>query len=102
MRPEVREFKDKAKLFMPPVKLSPELPASITMTVQTDWYYKNGKMRKLDVQNLAKVVVDFVCEKAGVDDNLIWEFTARKKQAPEREGVEVTIVQFQKLKTGEL
>ena len=93
MRPEVRRFKDQSKLFMPCLRLAPDLPLWVSLAVYDNWYYKNGKMRRLDVQNLVKVTVDAICEKAGIDDCVIWEITAKKKQELKRTGIEVELKQ---------
>lgn len=81
MTPEAREFKSKMKLFITSMPIDLEKKLSLKLDVHTDWYFKNGKLKKSDIQNLIKVVVDALSERLGFDDSLIWSFTANKIQS---------------------
>jgi Holliday junction resolvase RusA-like endonuclease len=83
MTPEAREFKTKMKLFITSMPIDSTKKLSLKLDVHTDWYFKNGKPKKSDIQNLIKVVVDALSERLGFDDSLIWSFTANKVQSNE-------------------
>lgn len=68
---EAREFKQRVKEFMPHWKPDKDSLFGITISMHYDWYYKNGKLRKLDLSNLDKLVIDAVSEKMGIDDSHI-------------------------------
>jgi Holliday junction resolvase RusA-like endonuclease len=40
--------------------------------------YKNGKLRRLDIQNLEKLVIDTMFAKWGTDDSRLVEVVSRK------------------------
>ena len=84
LKPEVRLFKSQAKMFVPHMDLDVSKKWFIDMHVYKDWFYKNGNLRKEDVQNMLKVVVDLVSEKLGIDDSVFWEARARKVQSDEQ------------------
>ena len=42
------------------------------------WMYKNGKLRRLDIQNLEKLVIDTMFAKWGTDDSRLVEVVSRK------------------------
>ena len=56
-----------------------------------DWYTKKGKVRKVDLSNLEKVVVDAICEKVGIDDSFVWKVEKRKEQGTENRGIRVSM-----------
>ncbi len=57
---------------------------------EEDWYYKNGEVRKADLDNRLKFVIDSVFSILGLDDKMIFELYARKLQSEEKE--ETTII----------
>jgi len=91
MKPEVRAYKNTAKLYVPPFDTKKEDMLGIEMAVSQDWYFKNGAMKKQDVQNMAKVLIDIVAEKMGFDDSQVWEFRLVKVQEVTKTGVAVKI-----------
>ena len=78
LKPEVRLWKTQAKEYIP--KLTP-MSSSHLFKVDTifhyDFFYKNGKLKKFDSQNLMKVLIDAIAEKNGFDDSCVkfgsWE-----------------------------
>src|SRR5258705_114345 len=56
------------------------------------WYYGNGNLRRLDVQNLEKLVIDTIFAKWGADDSRLVETVSRKLYGP-REQIKVTVEQ---------
>ena len=57
-----------------------------------DWYYKNGNFRKLDIQNLEKLLIDTLFMKWGLDDSILAEKVSLKRYGP-REQIRVIVEQ---------
>ena len=85
LRPEIVKWKSDAKLFIPEFKVEGEPKLSLTLWFHSaDWFYKNGKVRRLDSPNLEKVVIDSLFERWGLDDCLIWHKESWKVTDSER------------------
>ena len=81
LKPEIRLWKSQAKQYVPVWKQSDEPNSGwlyFKADVYTNIYFKNGKVRKLDLQNLEKCLIDTICEKIGIGDEYIREKSARK------------------------
>lgn len=77
--------------FIKPCKLEGLL--KITLEYESpDWYYGNGKLKKLDVQNLEKLLLDTLFMKWGKDDSILAEKLSYKRYGP-REQIRVTVEQ---------
>lgn len=86
LKPEVRLWKTQAKEYVPTFKPNPHHPTGLfyfNWVAVGDFYYKNGKVRRRDLTNLEKVLIDAVCEKLGVGDEFIWS-TQRTKRHDEK------------------
>ena len=93
MKPEIRLWKTQAKQFIPPWKPKGESKSGwiyFNADIYTQVYFKNGKVRKLDLQNLEKCLIDCVCEKLGIGDEFIFEKHSRKIN-DEKDRIEVEI-----------
>lgn len=87
LKPEVRLYKTQMKVYVPGLRVEEKDRVGIELLVEQDWYCKNGAMKKQDVQNMAKVLIDLIAEKQGWDDSHVWEMTLRKVQSKERSQV---------------
>ena len=96
MKPEVRLWKSRAKGFIPvwPIAEGEELDLEFRM--EGNWLYKNGKPKRMDVQNLLKVVIDALCEKWGVDDSRVREIRAVRVQGE----MERVVIAARRVKVG--
>ena len=65
LKPEVRRYRSDMKMFVPMPSINDWEYTELEFTVCADWFYKNGKLRKIDIQNLLKVLVDLIAEKQG-------------------------------------
>lgn len=67
-------WKSKAKLFVPKISAKESDRFGISYDVHANWYYKNGKLKKVDGHNFQKLLLDAVVEKQDWDDNLfrVW------------------------------
>ena len=81
MKPEVRLWKSRAKGFIPTWRIEEGEELDLEFRMEGNWLYKNGKPKRMDVQNLLKVVIDALCEKWGVDDSRVREIRAVRVQA---------------------
>lgn len=93
LKPEIRLWKTQAKQFIPPWKPSGKSKLGwlyFNADIYTEVYFKNGKVRKLDLQNLEKCLIDCVCEKLGIGDEFIFEKHTRKLGG-EKDRIEVEI-----------
>ena len=88
LKPEVRAWKTQVKQFVPPWKTQRIGYLYFNADVYTDTLYKNGKLRRLDLQNMEKALIDAICEKLGIGDEFIFEKKTRKIQA-EKDRIEV-------------
>lgn len=78
MSDEGRSFKYNAKLFMPPMQFSDNSRFSLSVEYHGDWYCKNGSVKRSDMQNLDKLVIDTIFEHIGIDDKFLWELHTKK------------------------
>ena len=65
---------------VPPFLVNPDDRFEVEIIVHTDWYYKNGKLRRLDIHNMDKLLVDAVFYRLGIDDSHVWKLTSSKYQ----------------------
>jgi Holliday junction resolvase RusA-like endonuclease len=91
MKPEVRLYKNNMKMYVPGWEVECGEKVDAHFEVVDNWYFKNGKFRKQDVQNVVKVLVDLVSEKQGWDDSQVWNFTATKRHSEMESCVNVTL-----------
>ncbi len=78
---EARDFKNMTKRFMYPWYPPDDCKFSIYIEIHQDWYYHNKKLKKQDIQNLDKLIIDAIFEQIKVDDSALFETTIKKIQA---------------------
>ena len=83
MTHEARTFKSQMKMFISAYPVSINDKLSFSLDVYTNWYHGNGNLKKSDIQNLIKVVVDSVAERLGFNDAQVFSFSANKIQSIE-------------------
>ena len=90
---QARKFKDIVAIHMPYW----ELPKGEVLFIMhnryhANWYYKNGKIKKKDVQNMNRLLIDAVFKKLGLDDCHLWMCIDTKVQSDDKEEfTEVTL-----------
>jgi|SRR3990167_480950 len=94
MKPAVAFWKSKAKEYVPRHTIRDGTMVALSLTFSGGWYYKNGKLKREDLPNLLKVVVDAVAEKGGWDDKLIRELviTCQKTEGIEQVSGEIHMI----------
>lgn len=90
LKPEIRLWKSQVKQYVPPWKTGESGNLYFNADIHTETLFKNGKLRRLDLQNLEKALIDAVCEKLGIGDEFIFQKFTRKIQA-EKDRIEVEI-----------
>lgn len=77
--------------FVKPCRWLSECLLRVTLEYESpDWLTKQGKLRRIDVQNLDKITIDLMFAKWGWDDSRLVEIVTRKRYGP-REQVQVTL-----------
>lgn len=89
LRPEVKRWKNDCKPHVPLWRPSGTGYISIELDFYGNWLYKNGKLKRADLQNLEKVTIDTICEKIGVDDKFIVHKVTNKIQSDDHDFVDV-------------
>ena len=93
LKPEIRLWKTQAKQFVPVWKQLGKSKSGwlyFNADVYTQVYFKNGKVRKIDLQNMEKCLIDAVCEKLGIEDEFIFQKFTRKLDS-DKDRIEVEI-----------
>ena len=77
---EARLFKQRVKMSMPSIKVDKDVLFNVRITYCANWYYKNGRLRRIDIQNMDKLLIDAMFEKIGIDDSHLWILEQNKRQ----------------------
>ena len=86
-----RNYKTLVKMSMPSVEFPPNSLFEIQIKYYYSWYYKNSTPRKLDIQNLDKLLIDAIFEKLGIDDSRLWSVSGYKVHTEEEPFTEVEL-----------
>lgn len=72
-KPEVVKFQSDVKGFIPPWKFEhkDELLFFAMTFYDTEYFFKNGALRKFDITNTEKALLDAICDKIGIDDKFV-------------------------------
>src|SRR5688572_13939662 len=90
LKPEIRLWKTQVKQFVPAWKTDKTGYIYFNADVYTETLFKNGNVRKLDLQNMEKALIDAICEKLGLSDEFIFQKFTRKIQS-EKDRIEIEI-----------
>ena len=99
MKSEARTFKEKSKLFMPPRTLDSSSLLRMEIYVKAEWLCKNGSVRKIDIQNMEKILIDAVAERYDFNDSRIWQKLCEKQSGME-EQILVKVFKFEEERCG--
>jgi Holliday junction resolvase RusA-like endonuclease len=81
LSPEARMFKNKVKLTVPHFKFENNTYFKMEIHYHDNFIQKNGKNKRIDLQNLNKCLIDAIFEKLGIDDSFVWELFEKKVQS---------------------
>lgn len=76
-------FKNKVKLAVPLFKFEGLTYFKMEIQYHDNFVQKNGKNKRIDLQNLNKCLIDAIFEKLGIDDSFVWELFEKKVQSTE-------------------
>lgn len=69
LKPEVRLWKTKVKEYIPILHSAEDsFLFKLDVVLYYNFFFKNGKLRKVDSQNMLKVLIDAIAEKNGMGD----------------------------------
>ena len=74
------DFKRNVKMNTPRFKVNQDGFLLIHIQVMQNWYYKNGNLKKQDVQNMDKLYIDALCDGIGIDDSHVQSSNVEKIQ----------------------
>lgn len=96
LKGEYALWKSRLKVYVPRCDWVEGKFLKVTLDFQSpNWWHRNGKLKRKDIENLEKLTIDTVFEKLGADDCYIIEKVSRKSVgAVDR--VMVTIETFSK------
>ena len=95
---EAKHFKYQVKQFMPIwVREPSELPLDrcyfkVSIGICQDWFCKKGTLKKQDISNLDKLIIDAVFEKLGVDDSRVIHMGIYKIQSTTEVNTSVEVI----------
>lgn len=98
LKPEAKKLREEIKeiVYNSPIDLvrDPSQKLKVTVEVYEDWFTKKGVVKRKDVANREKFLIDSVFEALGLDDKMIFEHTMKKMQS-EKEFSIIKIERFQ-------
>lgn len=62
-------------------------PLRVIVEVHEDWFCKNGSVKKKDISNREKFLIDSIFDALGLDDKFIFEHQMKKIQSTEEKAV---------------
>ena len=95
LKPEARKLREEIfdivlnHTLHDPIK-EPPIRLQVHVKVYEDWYCKNGNVKRKDVANREKFLIDSVFNALGIDDKMIFKHTMEKIQS-ESEKCEIII-----------
>jgi len=99
LKPEAKKLKKEIKDIMIntafPVFSQEDVPLRVKVEIHEDWYCKNGSVKRKDVANREKFLIDAVFDAIGLNDKFIFEHIMRKIQDEE----EFAIIEIKELTT---
>lgn len=90
---EARTYRLLVKIACPPVTIPPKALLALHVDIHSaKWFTKKGTVRRIDLPNLDKLLIDAIAEKMGFDDSTIWDSHFRKVE----DTTEYTLVRLSK------
>lgn len=68
LKPEIRKWRNDIASFIPSIRLQPDTFIEVNVTFYHKFNYANGKLRRFDVHNTIKSLLDVISAKANFDD----------------------------------
>lgn len=78
---EAREWKRTVAIHTPKIEFGDTEMIHLSIYVYQNWYYKNGKLKKEDIHNMDKILIDAMFNKWGIDDSRVSQMCIHKVQS---------------------
>lgn len=91
LREEIKEIVNKTKIEVTEFSDFKDKPLKVVVTIYEDWYCLNGTVKRKDIANREKFLIDSVFDALGIDDKFIFENTIIKHQDEEHEFATINI-----------
>ena len=90
MKTEAKELREEIKKIVTSLPfVCPNLNNGLKVVVEIheNWFCKNGSVKRVDVSNREKFLIDSVFNALGIDDKFIFEHTMKKVQSKKEKSV---------------
>jgi len=77
-----------------PLFAQQDVKLKVSVEIHEDWFCKDGSVKKKDIANREKFLIDSVFDAIGIDDKLIFEHSMKKIQSDK----EFSIIEIEELK----
>jgi Holliday junction resolvase RusA-like endonuclease len=81
LKGEVRLFKTQMMQMLPRWECPKEGWLNVSLRFHQPWHYLNGKVKRHDMPNLIKVVLDGIASRYHFDDSRVWQLCCEKSEA---------------------
>ena len=88
---EARDFVNLVKRYIPHCTYTIDTLFSIDIEIHDNWYTKQGKVKRKDVQNLDRLLIDAIFNKIGIDDSHIFVERISKVHNPKESFTKVRL-----------
>ena len=89
---EARKFKDRVAIHLPYFTVPDTAQVIINIKYHDNWYCKNGNLKKKDIQNMDKLIIDAIFKRLGIDDSQVWCNINCKIQSDKSPRTEITFI----------
>lgn len=80
LKGEVRLFKTKLIQMLPAWECPKEGWLNVSLRFHQPWHCKNGSIKRQDMPNLIKVVLDGIAARYGFEDSRVWQLCCEKSE----------------------
>jgi Holliday junction resolvase RusA-like endonuclease len=90
LKPEGKELQEKIRNIVNEIKIpnnDPEVPLKVSVEIHENWLCKDGSVKRKDLDNRQKFLIDCVFNSLGIDDKFIFEHTMKKIQSNEEKAI---------------
>jgi Holliday junction resolvase RusA-like endonuclease len=77
------DWKRKVHVETPKIESGEDDLIQLEIEVYQNWFFKNGKIKKEDIHNMDKILIDSMCGKWGIDDSRVQLMSIQKIQSDE-------------------
>jgi len=98
LKPEAKKLREEIKEIITnqafPLFAQEEVPLKVTTEIHENWFTKKGLVKRVDISNREKFLIDAVFDAIGIDDKFIFKHTMKKIQSK----TEFAIIKIEEVK----